>query len=58
MVLDLGLPDCDGLEVIRDVRAWSAVPIIVLSARVDEEDKIAALDAESAKVLKKIGALL
>ncbi len=45
LVLDLGLPDGDGLDVIRDVRGWSAVPIIVLSARVDEADKIAALDA-------------
>ena len=45
LVLDLGLPDGDGLEVIRDVRGWSAVPIVVLSARADEADKIAALDA-------------
>jgi two-component system KDP operon response regulator KdpE len=45
LVLDLGLPDRDGLEVIRDVRAWSAIPIIILSARIDEADKIAALDA-------------
>ncbi len=61
LVLDLGLPDCDGLEVIRDVRAWSAVPIIVLSARVDEEDKIAALDAGADDYLTKpfgVGELL
>ena len=45
LVLDLGLPDGDGLDLIRDIRAWSAVPIIVLSARVDESDKVAALDA-------------
>ena len=45
LVLDLGLPDGNGLDVIRDVRGWSAVPIIVLSARADEADKIAALDA-------------
>ena len=45
VVLDLGLPDGDGLDVIRDVRSWSAVPIVVLSARVEEDDKIAALDA-------------
>ena len=45
LVLDLGLPDGNGLDVIRDVRGWSAVPIIVLSARSDEADKIAALDA-------------
>jgi two-component system KDP operon response regulator KdpE len=45
MLVDLGLPDDDGLAVIRRVRAWSAVPIIVLSARTMEEQKIAALDA-------------
>ncbi|RYF83968.1 MAG: two-component system response regulator KdpE [Comamonadaceae bacterium] len=44
LVLDLGLPDGDGLALIRDVRGWSDVPIIVLSARTDEADKIAALD--------------
>jgi two-component system, OmpR family, KDP operon response regulator KdpE len=53
LVLDLGLPDRDGLEVIRDVRAWSAVPIIVLSARIDEVDKIAALDAGADDYLTK-----
>jgi two-component system KDP operon response regulator KdpE len=45
LLLDLGLPDTDGLTVIRHVRAWSPVPIIVLSARTMEEQKIAALDA-------------
>lgn len=44
IILDLGLPDIDGLEVIRRLRAWSAVPILVLSARGQEADKIAALD--------------
>ena len=44
LIVDLGLPDRDGLEVIRGVRAWSSVPIIVLSARTNEEQKIAALD--------------
>jgi two-component system KDP operon response regulator KdpE len=45
VILDLGLPDMDGLDVIRRLREWSAVPIIVLSARGQERDKIAALDA-------------
>jgi two-component system, OmpR family, KDP operon response regulator KdpE len=45
LVLDLGLPDTDGMEVIRRVREWSKVPIIVLSVRGRETDKIAALDA-------------
>ncbi len=44
-VVDLGLPDRDGIELIRAVRSWSAVPIIVLSARTAEAQKIAALDA-------------
>ena len=61
LVLDLGLPDGDGLEVIRDVRGWSGVPIIVLSARADEADKIAALDAGADDYLTKpfgVGELL
>lgn len=45
LLVDLGLPDGDGLKVIRDVRAWSVVPIVVLSARTMETQKIAALDA-------------
>jgi two-component system, OmpR family, KDP operon response regulator KdpE len=45
LLIDLGLPDGDGLTVIRRVRAWSQVPIVVLSARTMEEQKIAALDA-------------
>ncbi|HEX2437576.1 MAG TPA: response regulator [Methylomirabilota bacterium] len=45
VILDLGLPDVDGVEVIRRLREWSAVPIIVLSARGQERDKVAALDA-------------
>lgn len=53
LVLDLGLPDGDGLDVIRDVRSWSAVPIIVLSARAGEDDKIAALDAGADDYLTK-----
>ncbi|HBH03212.1 MAG TPA: DNA-binding response regulator [Candidatus Rokubacteria bacterium] len=45
VILDLGLPDMDGLEVIRRLREWSAVPIVVLSARGQEGDKVQALDA-------------
>lgn len=61
LVLDLGLPDGDGLELIRDVRGWSGVPIVVLSARADEADKIAALDAGADDYLSKpfgVGELL
>lgn len=45
IMLDLGLPDIDGIEVIAKIRSWSAVPIIVISARTEDSDKIAALDA-------------
>jgi two-component system, OmpR family, KDP operon response regulator KdpE len=45
VIADLGLPDGDGVDFIRQVRTWSAVPIIVLSARTDEAQKVAALDA-------------
>ena len=44
MLLDLGLPDIDGVEVIRRIREWSNLPIIVLSARSEDSDKIEALD--------------
>jgi two-component system KDP operon response regulator KdpE len=53
LVVDLGLPDGDGVTLIRDVRGWSGVPIIVLSARTDEADKIAALDAGADDYLTK-----
>lgn len=61
LVLDLGLPDGDGLALIRDVRGWSGVPIIVLSARSSEDEKIAALDAGADDYLTKpfgVGELL
>jgi len=61
VILDLGLPCLDGIEVIRKVREWSAVPIIVLSARNQESNKIAALDAGADDYLTKpfgIGELL
>jgi two-component system KDP operon response regulator KdpE len=45
VLLDLGLPDVDGTEVIRDLRAWSTAPVIVLSGRAGSGDKIGALDA-------------
>lgn len=45
VIADLGLPDGDGVDFIREVRTWSGVPIIVLSARTDERDKVVALDA-------------
>ncbi|MDB5820255.1 MAG: transcriptional regulator, partial [Rhizobacter sp.] len=45
IILDLGLPDGDGVSLLHDLRTWSSVPVIVLSARTDEHDKIAALDA-------------
>jgi len=45
VIVDLGLPDIDGLEVIRRIREWTAVPVIVLSARGQERDKVTALDA-------------
>jgi two-component system, OmpR family, KDP operon response regulator KdpE len=45
VVIDLGLPDVDGVDVIRKLRAWSPVPIVVLSGRADSRDKVDALDA-------------
>ena len=61
LIVDLGLPDMDGLDLIRDVRGWSNVPIVVLSARAGETDKIAALDAGADDYLTKpfgVGELL
>ena len=53
IILDLGLPDGDGQDFIREVRAWSSVPILVLSARIEELDKVAALDAGADDYLTK-----
>jgi len=61
VILDLGLPDIDGLDVIRRLREWTALPIIVLSARGQERDKIAALDAGADDYVSKpfgVGELL
>lgn len=44
ILLDLGLPDRDGMEVIKEIRKWASIPIIVISARIQEQDKVAALD--------------
>ncbi len=53
ILLDLGLPDLDGIEVIRRIREWSSVPIIVISVRERETDKVAALDAGADDYLAK-----
>jgi two-component system KDP operon response regulator KdpE len=53
IILDLGLPDMDGLELTRQLREWCAVPIIVLSARGQEKDKVDALDAGADDYLTK-----
>ena len=53
MLLDLGLPDMDGVEVIQKVRTWSDLPIIVISARSEDSDKVAALDAGADDYLAK-----
>jgi two-component system KDP operon response regulator KdpE len=53
IILDLGLPDRDGVDVVRDIRTWSSVPVLILSARSDETDKVAALDAGADDYLTK-----
>ena len=61
VILDLGLPDGDGLDFIADLRKWSGVPVIVLSARVNEDEKIRALDRGADDYLTKpfgVGELL
>ena len=53
VILDLGLPDGSGMDFIREFRCWSSVPVIVLSARTEETDKVAALDAGADDYLTK-----
>jgi len=53
IILDLGLPDGDGIDFLRDFRSWSEIPVIVLSARTAEADKVAALDAGADDYLMK-----
>jgi two-component system, OmpR family, KDP operon response regulator KdpE len=53
LLLDLGLPDGDGVDVVRQIREWSSLPIIVISARGQERDKVAALDAGADDYLTK-----
>ena len=61
VILDLGLPDGNGIDFLRDLRSWSTVPVIVLSARTEETDKIEALDVGADDYLTKpfgVGELL
>ena len=53
LLLDLGLPDLDGMDVLRAVRSWTQLPVIVLSARQDQADKVRALDAGADDYLGK-----
>jgi two-component system, OmpR family, KDP operon response regulator KdpE len=53
VILDLGLPDMDGIDVVRRLREWTAMPVIILSARATESDKVAALDAGADDYLTK-----
>lgn len=53
LILDMGLPDGDGIELIRELRSWSGLPVLVLSARTDEADKVQALDAGADDYLGK-----
>ena len=58
VLLDLGLPDGDGVDLTRQLREWSRVPVIVLSARGREDDKVAALDAASLEKARGISVRL
>ena len=53
VILDLGLPDGNGIDFIREFRSWSAAPVVVLSARTEESDKVQALDAGADDYLTK-----
>lgn len=53
IILDLGLPDMDGVDIIRKIRSWSSIPIIVVSARMEDRDKVEALDAGADDYLTK-----
>ena len=53
VILDLGLPDMDGMELLRELREWSGMPVIVVSARTHEQDKVMALDAGADDYLTK-----
>lgn len=53
VILDLGLPDMDGLEILRDLRSWSSLPVVVVSARSHEKDKVTALDMGADDYLTK-----
>ena len=53
IILDLGLPDMDGLEILRQLRTWSSLPVVVVSARSQERDKVTALDAGADDYLTK-----
>ncbi|MBE6962030.1 MAG: response regulator transcription factor [Ruminococcaceae bacterium] len=53
VILDLGLPDIDGMEILRELRSWSGMPVIVVSARAHEQDKVDALDAGADDYLTK-----
>lgn len=53
VILDLGLPDMDGIEILRDLRSWSSLPVVVVSARSHEKDKVTALDMGADDYLTK-----
>lgn len=53
IILDLGLPDMDGLDILRDLRSWSSLPVVVVSARTHERDKVSALDLGADDYLTK-----